>query len=393
MPIGLALTYRFLDRGNRSDIAWLTLLGIAGVGLSNPALYSIPAVIGCSWLAFFVLELIQRKKQLDFWTQTRRGLFLTIPMIYPIGILALLALNIIPKPIDTRMYGPTSMPWREAMDYVIGGPTEHLRNVVLMIAVPLLIIRGGAGFFLFFYLCAVWLLCLNPLLAPWWMKNIFAYTYFRLIYLLQLPLLCTLLAAAGPRLTYSATVPKERLITALALSAIIVSFVYTYRGLSIVPRDLRLGIGWKSPSECQLLPANIGFANAAGRYIAHAKLLAPNWTASCELPLLLPEMKVVAPRLVSHYFANAGNAEEGILRRQAQAFIEEGNSENPKRLQLLESKFLKVIETGRANAVAVSEAESQRVLATLQSIDPRWHRVLEAGGLVLLLPGKQSTSG
>ena len=393
LPIGLALTYRFLDRGNRSDIVWLTLLGIAGVGLSNPALYSIPAVIGCSWIAFLMVELIQRKRQLDFQTQIRRGLLLIIPMIYPIGILALLALNIIPKPIDTRMYGPTSMPWREAMDYVIGGPTEHLRDVVLMIVVPLLIVRGRNGLFLFFYLCAVWLLCLNPLLAPWWMKNIFAYTYFRLIYLLQLPLLCTLVAAAGARLAHLSSPLKDRVITALALSAVIVSFFYTYRGVSILPRDPKLGIGWKSPGERQLLPANVAFAKAAGSYIAHTKLLAPNWTASCELPLLFPEMKVVAPRLVSHYFSNAGNAEEGILRRQAQAFIEEDNSENPKRFQLLESKFLKVIETGRANAVAVPEAESQRVLATLQSIDPRWHRVLEAGGLVLLLPGKQSTSG
>ncbi len=393
LPIGLALTYRFLDRGNRSDIVWLTLLGIAGVGLSNPALYSIPAVIGCSWIAFLMVELIQRKRQLDFQTQIRRGLLLIIPMIYPIGILALLALNIIPKPIDTRMYGPTSMPWREAMDYVIGGPTEHLRDVVLMIVVPLLIVRGRNGLFLFFYLCAVWLLCLNPLLAPWWMKNIFAYTYFRLIYLLQLPLLCTLVAAAGPRLAHVSSPLKNRVITALALSAVIVSFFYTYRRVSILPRDPKLGIGWKSPGERQLLPANVAFAKAAGSYIAHTKLLAPNWTASCELPLLFPEMKVVAPRLVSHYFSNAGNAEEGILRRQAQAFIEEDNSENPKRFQLLESKFLKVIETGRANAVAVPEAESQRVLATLQSIDPRWHRVLEAGGLVLLLPGKQSTSG
>ncbi|HEU0048489.1 MAG TPA: hypothetical protein VFQ43_12900, partial [Nitrososphaera sp.] len=93
LPIGLALTYRFLDRGNRSDIVWLTLLGIAGVGLSNPALYSIPAVIGCSWIAFLMVELIQRKRQLDFQTQIRRGLLLIIPMIYPIGILALLALN------------------------------------------------------------------------------------------------------------------------------------------------------------------------------------------------------------------------------------------------------------------------------------------------------------
>src|SRR6266581_4705172 len=277
LPIGLALSYRFLSRGNLSDLVWLTLLDIAGVGLSNPALYLLPAVIGCSWIAFLMVELIQRKRQLDFQTQIRRGLLLIIPMIYPIGILALLALNIIPKPIDTRMYGPTSMPWREAMDYVIGGPTEHLRNVVLMIAVPLLIIRGGAGFFLFFYLCAVWLLCLNPLLAPWWMKNIFAYTYFRLIYLLQLPLLCTLVAAAGPRLAHVSSPLKNRVITALALSAVIVSFFYTYRRVSILPRDPKLGIGWKSPSERQLIPANVAFAKAAGNYIAHTNLLAKKW--------------------------------------------------------------------------------------------------------------------
>jgi hypothetical protein len=45
-----------------------------------------------------------------------------------------------------------------------------------------------------------------------------------------------------------------------------------------------------------------------------------------------------------------------------------------------------VIETGRANAIAAPAAESQRVLATLKSINPGWHRVLEAGGLVLMLP-------
>ena len=98
-------------------------------------------------------------------------------------------------------------------------------------------------------------------------------------------------------------------------------------------------------------------------------------------------MKVVAPRLVTHYFANAGNPEEGILRRQAQSFIEGDTSGNPTRLELLEPKFRQVIETRRANAIAVPESESQRVLATLQSIDPSWHQVLEAGGLVLMLPG------
>ena len=175
--------------------------------------------------------------------------------------------------------------------------------------------------------------------------------------------------------------------TVLALSALVVAFVSSYHGLSILPRDARLGIGWKSPGEVQLLPANLAFAKAARHYVAHAKLLVPIWTAGCELPLLFPEMKVTAPRLGIHYFANAGNAEEGILRQQAEAFIEENPPQNARRLEVAESKFRQVIKTGRANAVAVPESQSERVLAVLQSINSKWHRVLEAGGLVLMIPG------
>jgi len=176
-----------------------------------------------------------------------------------------------------------------------------------------------------------------------------------------------------------------------ALLAIVLSFFYSYRTLSLLPRNAKLGIGWKSPSEYQLLPANVDFAKAARKHIRHSKLLAPNWTASCELPLLLPEMKVVAPRLVTHYFANAENPDEGNLRLRAQAFVEEENSANVQRYQALEPGFRRVIQSGRANAVAVPESQSDRVLATLKSINPRWHRVLEAGGLVLMLPGNTAS--
>jgi hypothetical protein len=385
VPIGMALSYRFLQNENKNDIVWLTFLGIAGVGLSNTALYLIPAVIGCSWLAFFAVERLQRKPRPDLWHQLRRGVYLAISTVYPIAILALLALNIIPRPIDTRMFGPDHMPWREAVNFVIGGPAEYLRDTILMVVVPLLFVRGRAGLFLFLYLCAVWLLCLNPLLAPWWMKNIFAYTYFRLVYLMPLPFLCALIATAGPRLVERSSI-KNGAITGLALAAIVAGFACAYRGVSILPRDPKLGIGWKSPKECQLLPANIAFAKAARKYIAHAKLLAPAWTAGCELSLLFPEMKVVAPRLVPHYFANAGNPEEGYLRSQAEGFINGQRAFGPDRLKSFEPKFRQVVETGRANAIAVPESESRRVLATLKSIDPSWHRVLEAGGLVLMLP-------
>lgn len=390
LPIALALSYRFLSQGNLSDLAWLTLLGVAGVGLSNPALYLLPAIIGCSWIAFFTLQLFERKSRADLITQSRRGLLLIMPLVYAIAILTSLKLNIIPKPADIHMLGPRYMPWREAVDYAVGGRAEYLRDVVVMIAVPLLLVRGRSGFFLFLYLCAVWVFCLNPLLARMWMANILAPTYFRLVCLLQLPLLCSLVASAGSQLMHKGSASNTRTQTVLALSAIAVSFIGSYHGLSVLPRDARLGIGWKSPGEAQLLPTNLAFAKTASPYIAHSKLLVPIWTAGCELPLLFPQMKIVAPRLGVHYFANAGNAEEGILRQEAQAFIEKDPPENARRHELLEPSFRKVIESQRANAVAVPESESKRVLATLTSIDPGWHCVLEAGGLVLMLPGDSS---
>jgi hypothetical protein len=387
LPVTLSLTYRFLCGGNWSDLVWLILLAIAGVGLSNTALYLVPAVIGCSCLSFLGVQLLDRKGRKDFGKQFRRYLLLAIPLAYPIAILALLKLNVIPKPIDIRGFGPESIPWHQPLDFVVGRSADYTRDLVIMIAVPLLIVRGKSGLFLFFYICAVWLLCLNPFLAHFWMKNILAASYFRLVYLLPLPLLCAMLAAAGPRLAeWPGGSLKDRMVTELALLAIILSFFYSYRVLSIMPRNAKLGIGWKSPKEYQLLPANTDFARAAGKYIAHGKLLAPNWTASCELPLLFPEMKVVAPRLVSHYFTNAGNPQEGVRRLGAQRFVEGEKTQKPLRTAMFAAAFRDVIRSGRANAVAAPESESTRVLTALQSIDPGWHRVLEAGGLVLMLP-------
>src|SRR4030095_8827435 len=139
----------------------------------------------------------------------------------------------------------------------VGPPADHARNVLLIIVVPLLIVGGQEGRFLFFYICAVWLFCLNPLLTHWWMKNIFAACYFRLVYLLQLPLLCTLLAAAGPRLMHRDFLLKDRLLPLATVAAVILSFFYSYWTLSIMPRNPKIGLGWKSPQSYQLLPANV----------------------------------------------------------------------------------------------------------------------------------------
>jgi len=369
-------------------LLWLTLLAIAGVGLSNTALYLLPAIIGCSGVSFFTLQFLDRNERGMFRKQISRYALLAIPLAYPIAMLALLKLNVIPQSIDTTAFGPKFIPWQQPLNNVLGLFPEYLRDILIMVAVPLLIVRGKSGLFLFLYVCAVWLLCLNPLLAHWWMENIIAVCYFRLVFLLQLPLLCAMSADAFPRIIENrSTLPWNRMQAATAFLALIVTAAYSYRKLSIMPRNQRGGVGWKTPGEYQLLAANTQFAKAAGVYIAHSKLLAPGWTASCELPLLFPKMKITAPRLVTHYFANVSNREEGILRSQAQAFVEGDKSGNAQRLQQLEPQFRQVIQSGRANAIAAPESESTRVLIALQSIDPGWHRVLQAGGLVLMLPG------
>ena len=392
LPVALSLSYRFLREGNGSDVVWLTLLAVAGVGLSSSALYLIPATVGCSCLAMLAVQLIEREGRAQFWEQFRRCCVLAIPLAYPVAILALLKLNVIPKPTDISGFGPQYIPWRQGVDYVVGRPAEHLRNIMIMIAVPLLIVRGKAGLFLFFYLCAIWLLCLNPLFVEWWMRNIFATCYFRLVYLLPLPLLCGMLPTAGRRWSELRNARVEdRLLTGLAALALVVSFLHSYREISIMPRNAERG--WKSPRDYQILKTNTDFARAAGKYVAHSKLLAPAWTASCELPLLFPQMKVVAPRLVLHYFLNAGNPKEGALRRNAQCFVEGEKNTNPTRTIAIAASFRAVITSGRADAVAAPEAESARVLAALQKIDPRWHRVLEAGKLVLMLPTAGESEG
>jgi hypothetical protein len=175
------------------------------------------------------------------------------------------------------------------------------------------------------------------------------------------------------------------MLTGLAALGLIIGFVHSYREMSVMPRSAERG--WKTPLEYQLLKSDTDFARAAGKYIDHSKLLAPCWTASSELPLLFPQMKVVAPRLVTHYFANAGNSKEGYLRLGAQVFVQGEKIQNPRRAAALTAAFQEVIRSGRANAVAAPESESARVLTALQSIDPGWRRVLEAGGLVLMLPG------
>jgi hypothetical protein len=321
LPVVLSLTYRFLRTGKSTDILWLTFLAIAGVGLSNSALYLFPATMGCAALAHVFNELSLHKDWRNVGGVMQRCLWLVVPFAYPISILLLHKFNIVPRPVDIRGFGTNYIPWIQGINYVVGQGPQHLRNVVLMLLVPALVIGGRRGMFFLAYISLVWLLCLNPFLAHGWMKNIFAVCYFRLNYLVPLPLLCAMIPdTAWKRSPVPSRLLGNRMVLAVGVGAIVAVILFSSPSLMILPRPGQFE--WKSPSDLQFERNNLAFARVAGSYLEHSKLLAPGWTASCELPLLFPEMKVVAPRLVMHYFANAGKTNEGLVRRMAQAFIE-----------------------------------------------------------------------
>lgn len=388
IPVAISLTHRFLKEGQRVDILWLTLLGISGVGLSNSALYLLPAAVGSAGLVALSVQLVFPHGDLTFRALFRRSLLLAIPLIYPVGTLFLIAVNIIPKPINRQGFGPEFIPWAQAIRYVVGQNKLLWRDLVILLTVPCLILRGKKGLFLLLYSVIIFIFCLNPLLAHFWMKNITAACYFRLVYLMPLPLAFVFLPQAiqsGPKLSWRSQ--GWGVIGALLIVAFV---VFSFRSLAIAPRGN--GLGWKSPGDLQIRPENMAFARAAHSYLVQSKLLAPAWTASCELPLLFPHMKVVAPRLAIHYFANAGKGREGALRRMAQAYVEGEKTTNKRRAAALLRSFETIVKSDSVTAIAVPAAQSARVMTTLRRVDPRWRRVLEAGGLVLLLPQAQNSS-
>src|SRR5438067_8813472 len=119
LPIALCLTYRYVCGRNYGDLLWLTLLVIGGVGLSNTALYLLPTVVGCASVSFFTVELLSRNEREKLRTHLCHYVLLAIPLAYPIAILMLLKLNVIPQPIDTTAFGPKFIPWQQPLNNVL----------------------------------------------------------------------------------------------------------------------------------------------------------------------------------------------------------------------------------------------------------------------------------
>jgi hypothetical protein len=367
---------------------WLVLLGVAAVGLSNTALYLIPAIIGCSCLSFLSVELLGRKRPETIGKLSRHCLLLAIPLVYPIAILVLLKLNVIPKPTDTRAFGPEFTAWRQPLENVLGWFPEYLRDIAIMVG-RASADRSRQERTLPLLLC---LCCLADLFESIARALVDARSCCFLLSTILSPAITVVMRNVSS-CSSSVNCVAARLAQGPdpncnnpfgSRSRFLLQLPHTVDYAEKPEGRDRLEVTGRVP----ITSRERFLAQAAGKYIAHSKLLAPCWTASCELPLLFPEMKAVAPRHVAHYFANAGNPEEGILRSQAQAFVEPQETNDPQHIQWLAAQFRIVIESGRADAVAVPESESARVLTVLQTIDPGWHRVLEAGGLVLMLPRK-----
>jgi len=103
---------------------------------------------------------------------------------------------------------------------------------------------------IFLCLCAVWLFCFEPIAGT---RVDGKYSSANLL-LARLSLAVSAALRVAWRCRAPAIAARRRLsnepnANCGGLLAIIVSFVHSYRGVSILPRDAKLGSGWKSPKN------------------------------------------------------------------------------------------------------------------------------------------------
>jgi hypothetical protein len=203
IPLFAALTIDFFKWPSARRWLYLFITSVAAVGLSNSASVLIPVLAGVLTVACCVSYVPSMKSRLLF------GFCYLSTLVYPAlyaGTILLLSLNQVCK--DSIINRKFSLTFLGHFKYVFG-PVALAFFIIATIGAIILVRRRERGFLI------IWILlltacCLNPLVAPFFIKYITGPNiYWRLFYLLPFPLVVGL-AAAGLTVRLEALGPRRR---------------------------------------------------------------------------------------------------------------------------------------------------------------------------------------
>lgn len=361
LPLQLLYGRRFLSHPSRRCFLLLSMVAVCGVGLSSAAVYLIPIGVLCLCLSHLLSYGFSRKRSVP-------ALALNLSAVYCSGIAAAVIVGWIPRPVDTRAWfhgWPTD--WLGNLGLVIGDVPTLCRNLLLVV-LPAFALRKPLARFPIMFSSVVVLLCLNPLVAPFWFETIYPASYWRLLYFIPLPWCAGLIWVAGARAVTRGGFAATKRWAAVGL--VIAAFA-----AGVVSFEAPVTSGatrWKSPTEYKFRPPDLAFARSMGKKLSGASLLAPE-RVLVVLALLDPTIKLETARRsdqqTQHVFSNAGREEEGARRVLAQEVVSKGKH-SPRHLQAFQQSLsggVTAVITSTSSAALVEQLLAQDSLPWVES--------------------------
>jgi hypothetical protein len=370
LPLMTLYALDFLFRPGWLTWSWLFLACVASTGLSNSGTY-MPEVLLIAIALSYSLTVPRGR----FRAPVFFGLIFAA--IYSIGYALALIVGLIPQPSDIQVYTNPhlwSHVWTKNLGLVIPNGWAMVRDLIILIPLPLMALRKSLRVYSLAYFCLIILLALNPLAADFWMKHILPANYWRLAYLLPLPWCFGLLARLFSPVYWA--VPVRRKTVALVASLLLFG-VISFRYVTL-PNGRYV---FAKPIDGPKLRTNdVRFLSQCAPSLHGQSLLAPEPVA-VTAALLDPTVQLECGRQYETYqvFSLAHRPAEGLRREIAQRAV--WSKKNDPRY---EAAFIAACHDG-VDRVIVPDSLLPRVQPYMQASGENWQPALHADGLNLFV--------
>jgi len=361
LPIALLFTLRYMARPRAERWLMLALCPIAGLGLSNAALYLVPLTIFAASLAHALAHRMRRRT-------LRRWVLANMALFYSAIIVAVLTVGPITMPDMQawRQAGDASW-WRNLLGNLTGEHDDMGRaalfasRYVIVAMLPLFALRRGVGAWLTIYMLLLIALLVNPFAGPWWISTLTPGAYWRIAYLFPFALCAGLIVPCLLR--------QRRAAVSMGLIALLM-LVVTHR---------ESAAAFKAPWTLRLDPSSVAFCRAMQEHLQDGNLLVDPQLART-LPLIVPSARLQMTRWTetTHLFRSAGRADEAVQRLLAQSILR--NEPHP-----LHEQALRYAIARGLNGIAVRDEQAQRVQDILAHMPGAWQRLDTPYGRTLFI--------
>ncbi|MCA9511623.1 MAG: hypothetical protein KC560_13020, partial [Myxococcales bacterium] len=182
LPAALLFALRYARAPSARALLHPALCGTCAIGLSGTGVFLLPGVFAAASVAMLARTAFAPRA-------LARAAALNAGSLYCVGVAALVLARVLAPPDDVRAWTePFPDAWWANLALTFGHVPGALRNAVLAVAVPALVLRGAPRRFVVAYALALVALFANPLTGPLWLRAAQPGAYWRVMMLFPVPL-------------------------------------------------------------------------------------------------------------------------------------------------------------------------------------------------------------